>query len=62
MAPRKAKAVSPPAWYELVLDAPNVLEKNLAATQLLTAGEDNEKGKTELRVGSAMPEASESTY
>ena len=37
-------------------------EKNLAATHLLTAGESNERGKTELRVGSAEPEASESTF
>ena len=57
MAPRKAKAVSPPAWYEPALDAPNVSEKNLATTRLLTAGENNENGKTELRAGSAEPKA-----
>ena len=62
MVPRKVKASSSPAWYEPALDAPNVSEKNLAATRLLTAGENNEKGKTELRAGSAEPEASKSTF
>ena len=62
MAPRKVKAASPPAWYEPALDAPNVSEKNLAATRLLTAGESNERGKTELRAGSAEPEASKSSF
>ena len=62
MAPRKVKASSPPAWYEPALDAPNVSEKNLAATRLLTAGESNERGKTELRAGSAVPEPEGSTF
>nr|XP_020185402.1 MICOS complex subunit MIC60-like [Aegilops tauschii subsp. strangulata] len=62
MAPRKAKAAVPPAWYDPALDAPNVSEKNFAATRLLTAGESNEKGKTELRAGSAKPEAQGSTF
>lgn len=62
MVPRKAMVVSPPAWYEPALDAPNVSEKNLAAMRLLTAGENIEKGKTELRAGSAEPEASKSTF
>ena len=62
MAPRKVKATSSPGWYEPALDAPNVSEKNLAAMRLLTAGENIEKGKTELRAGSAEPEASKSTF
>ena len=62
MVPRKPKVVLPPAWYEPALDAPNVSEKNLAATRLLTAGENNEKEKTELRAGSAEPEASNNTF
>ena len=62
MAPRKVKASSSPAWYEPALDAPNVSEKNLAATHLLTAGERNEKGKTELRAGSVVPEPARSTF
>ena len=62
MAPRKVKPSASPAWYEPALDAPNVLEKNLAATHLLMAGESNEKGKTELQAGSAEPEAQGSTF
>ena len=62
MVPRKVKPSSSPAWYEPALDAPSVLEKSLAATRLLTAGESNERGKTELRVGSAESEASGSTF
>ena len=61
MAPRRVKPASSPAWYEPALDAPNVSEKNLAATRLLTAGESNERGKTELRAGSAVPEPVGST-
>ena len=48
MAPRRVKPASSPAWYEPALDVPNILEKNLAAARLLTMGESNEKGKTEL--------------
>ena len=62
MAPRKAKVGAPPAWYESALDAPNVSEKNLATTRLLTAGKRNEKGKTELQAGSTVPEAQGSTF
>ena len=51
MAPHKVKVDAQPAWYEPALDAPNVSEKNLA-----------EKGDTELRVGSAEPEARGSTF
>ena len=62
MVPRKVKASSSPAWYELALDAPSVSEKTLAVTHLLTVGENNGNGKTELRAGSAEPEASRSTF
>ena len=62
MASSKAKAALSPAWYETALSAPNVSEKNLAATRLLTTGENNKKGKTELRAGSVEPEASNSTF
>ena len=62
MAPRKVKPSSSPAWYEPALDAPNVSEKNLAATCLLTAGESSERGKTELRVASDVPEPEGSTF
>ena len=44
------------AWYEPTLDSPNVSEKGLAATRLLTARESYERGKTELRVASDVPE------
>ena len=62
MALRKVKSTSLPAWYEPTLDAPNVSEKNPAATRLLMAGERNERGKTELRVGSAVPKPEGSTF
>ena len=62
MAPRKVKPSSSPAWYEPALDAPNVSEKNLAATRLLTAGESNEKGKTGLRAGSDILGCEGSTF
>ena len=62
MAPRKVKSSSAPAWYEPALDAPNVSEKNLAATRLLTAGESNEKGKTGLWAGSDVREPEGSTF
>ncbi|XP_037480511.1 equilibrative nucleotide transporter 3-like [Triticum dicoccoides] len=45
-----------------LIHALNVSENNLAATRLLTAGENNEKGKTELRAGSDVPEASKSSF
>ena len=62
MAPRKTKVDSPPAWYEPGLEAPNVSAKNLAVTQLLTVGENNDKGETTLRAGSTVPEAPKSSY
>ena len=62
MAPRKVKPSSALAWFEPALDAPNVTEKNLAATRLLTAGESNERGKTELQLASDTPEPEGSTF
>ena len=68
MAPRRVKPVSTPvlsaakAWYEPALDSPNVSEKNLAAMRLLTAGESNERGKTELQVASNVPEPEGSAF
>ena len=62
MAPRNAVAELLPAWYSPALDAPNMSEKNLVATRLMTAVEGNEMGETELRDGSAEPEAKGSTF
>ena len=62
MAPRKVKSSSAPTWYGPALEVPNIIEKSLASTCLLTAGESNEWGKTELRVASAELEAEESTF
>ena len=62
MAPRKVKPSASPAWFEPALDAPNVSEKSLAVTRLLTVGESNERGKTELRVASDVPEPEGSTF
>ena len=62
MALRKVKSSSAPAWYGPALEAPNVTEKSLASARLLTAGESNEWGKTELRLASDMPEPEGSTF
>ena len=62
MAPHKAKASSAPAWYEPALEAPTVTEKSLASVRLLTAGESNQWGETELRLASDVPEPEESTF
>ena len=62
MAPRKVKTSSVPAWYEPALEAPTVTEKSLAFVRLLTAGESNEWGETELRLASDVPEPEESTF
>ena len=62
MAPRRVKPASSLAWYEPTLDAPNVSEKSLAATRLLTARGSNEWGKTELRAGSDVSEPEGSTF
>ena len=62
MAPRKVKPSTSLAWYEPALDVPNVSEKSLAATRLLTAAESNERGKTELRVASDVPEPEGSAF
>ena len=62
MVPRKANSSSAPAWYEPALEAPTVTEKSLASVRLLTAGESNEWGKTELRLASDVPEPEGSTF
>ena len=62
MAPCKVKTSSAPAWYEPALEAPTVTEKSLASVRLLTAGESNEWGKTELRLASDEPEPEGSTF
>lgn len=62
MAPRKVKSSSAPAWYEPALDAPNITEKSLAAMRFLTAGESNERGKTELRLACNASEPEGSTF
>ena len=62
MAPRRVKPASSPAWYEPTLDSPNISEKSLAATRVLMTGESNERGKTELRVASDVPEPEGSTF
>ena len=68
MAPRRVKPASSPmpfaakAWYEPALNSPTVLEKNLVATRLLTVGESNERGKTELRVASDVLEPEGSAF
>ena len=62
MAPRKAVAEAPPAWYSPALDPPNMTEKNLAATRLMMEAQGSEMGETRLRAGSAVPEAKGSTF
>ena len=62
MVPRKVKSSSTLAWYEPALEAPTVTEKSLAFARLLTAGESNEWGTTELRLASDVPESEGSTF
>ena len=52
----------PPPRFPLPLDAPNMSEKNLAATRLMTAVEGSEMGETKLWASSAEPEAKGSTF
>ena len=61
MPPREGKADALPAWYSPTLDGPNMSEKNLATTCLMTVVEGSEMGETELRAGSTEPEAKGST-
>ena len=61
MAPKKARATPSSSWYEPTLDTPSVSEENLAAMLLMTA-EGDKKRKTMLRVGSAEPADSGSTF
>ena len=60
MAPHKAAAEAPLAWYSLALD-PNLMEKNLAFKRLMTAAQGNKMGESVLRSGFATPEANGST-
>ena len=62
MSPRKTVTEALPAWYSPALDPPNMMEKNLAATRLMTVVEGSEMGETGLRAGSAKPEAKGSTF
>ena len=62
MAPRKTPAGVPLAWYSPALDPPNMTEKNLSLTRLMTAAQGSEMGETRLRAGSANPEAKGSTF
>ena len=62
MAPRKVKVDAHPAWYSPALDAPNMSEKNLVATRLMTAVDGSDMGETGLRADSAEPEAKGSTF
>ena len=62
MAPRKTAAGAPPAWYSPALDPPNMTEKNLALTRLMTVAQGSEMGETALRPGSAQPEDKGSTF
>ena len=62
MAPRKVKVDALSAWYSPALDAPNMSEKNLVATRLMTVVEGSEMGETDLQAGSTEPEAKGSTF
>ena len=58
MAPRKSPTE---AWYSPALDPPNLSEKNLALTRLMTVAQGNE-GATVLTAGSDQPEGKGSTF
>ena len=58
MAPRKTPTE---AWYSPALDPPNVSEKNLTLTRLMTVAQGN-MGATVLKAGSAHPEDQGSTF
>ena len=62
MAPRKTATEAPPAWYSPALDPPNMTEKNLALTRLMTVAQGSEMGETVLRARSAQPEDKGSTF
>ena len=57
MAPRKTPTE---AWYSSALDPPNVSEKNLALTRLMTVAQGS-KGAIVLKAGSDQPECMGST-
>ena len=62
MAPCKTVAGAPSAWYSSALDPPNMTEKNLALTRLITMAQGSEMGETVLRPGSAQPKDKGSTF
>ena len=51
MAPRKTPAGAASAWYSPALVSPNMTEKNLALTRLMTAAQGSEMGETRLWAG-----------
>ena len=51
MVPRKSPTE---AWYSPALDSPNLSEKNLALTRLMTVAQGS-KGATVLKAGSDQP-------
>ena len=59
MAPRKS---STEAWYLPALDSPNLSEKNLALTRLMTVAQGSKGGGTVLKAGSDQPESRGSTF
>ena len=61
MAPRKTPTGAPIAWYAPALDPPNLLEKNLALTRMMTVAHGR-KGATVLKAGSDQPEGKGSTF
>ena len=58
MAPRKSPA---DGWYSPALDSPNLSEKNLALTRLMTVAQGSD-GATVLKVSSDQPEGKGSTF
>ena len=58
MVPRKSPTE---AWYSPALDSPNLSEKNLALTRLMTVAQGS-KGATVLKAGSDQPEGKGSTF
>ena len=58
MAPRKSPA---DAWYSPALDSPNLSEKNLVLTHLMTVAQGS-KGATVLKASSDQPEGRGTTF
>ena len=53
MAPRKTPTGAPLAWYSPALDPPNMSEKNLTLTRLMTVTQGSEMREAALQPGSA---------